>query len=120
MQGPAHAGQPSPLIVHWLRPAVLPASLGSLGKGRGGIWEEPPAASAASKIFITLDSTVTFTLLKEDQNTVSPVLGVTLQAWLRIHNRIWIHIQTLAVRPRAENANSLAFSFLICKIVMMQ
>ena len=80
MQGPALAGQPSPLIVHWLLPAVLPASPGSLGKGRGGavVWEETPAAPAASEIFITLDSTITFTLLKEDQNKASSVLGVTL------------------------------------------
>lgn len=81
MQGPAQAGQPSPLIVHWLLPAVLPASPGSLGKGRGGravVWEETPAAPAASEIFITLDSTITFTLLKEDQNKASSVLGVTL------------------------------------------
>lgn len=35
MEGPAQAGQPSPLIVHWLPPAVLPASPGWLGKGKG-------------------------------------------------------------------------------------
>lgn len=48
----------------------------------GGLWEEPPLAPAAAEIFITLDSTVTFTPRKEDQNKVSPGLGVTLQAWL--------------------------------------
>lgn len=83
MQGPAHAGQPSPLIVHWLPPAVLPASLGSLGKGRGGPGKSLLQLQRASEIFITLDSRATFTLLKEDQNKVSDVLGVTLQSCLR-------------------------------------
>lgn len=83
MQGPAHAGQPSPLIVHWLPPAVLPASLGSLGKGRGGSGKSLLQLQRASEIFITLDSTVTFNLRKEDQNKVRPVLGVSLQSCLR-------------------------------------
>ena len=48
----------------------------------GVVWEETPAAPAASEIFITLDSTITFSLLKENQNKACSVLGVTLQAWL--------------------------------------
>ena len=68
-----------------LAAARRPAGVSGLirkGKGEGVVWEETPAAPAASEIFITLDSTITFSLLKENQNKACSVLGVTLQAWL--------------------------------------